>query len=765
MPTSSPAELLQKALTLHREGAVEAATAAYGEVLRADPANADAHYYLAMISCQGGRFAVGAELARKSLAADPRHARAHVLLGRASSALGQHEEALASFDRAIMLAPDLAEAHSHRADALNALGRNAEAIESYDRTLALAPDSIEDRFNRAAALNIAGRNAEAVSSLDHAVAARPQFAQAHLLRAKVLSDLGRYGEAIEGLDRALALAPDLADAWVGRGATLLAIGKPELAIEAAVRALELEETQQTKKVFVECISSVNLTTDNSRRFRGLVTRALVEDWARPRELVRICTGLIKLNTAIADRVTRAEAAWPARLSAAEIFDASGMGALAEEGLLALLLEREPVTDIGLERLLTNVRHAILTSADSALDERALNFCCAVARQCFINEYIYTPTESEAELAQRLRVSLEAALAAGENCSALWPVAVGAYFPLHSLKNAAALHGRGWSQGVAALISQQLGEPAELCRIAQTILPLHSIDGDVSSAVRQQYEESPYPRWTKAGPPAQPSIIERQPQPVRDVLIAGCGTGRFAIEFARRARQARFLAVDLSLASLSYAKRMAQRFDVANIDFAQADILKLGSSGLTFDFIELSGVLHHLADPWQGWRVLLAILRPGGAMQVGLYSELARRGIVAARAMIAARGYLPIAEDIRRCREEMMAAEAGSLLKSVTASMDFYTMSECRDLLFHVQEHRVTLPEIKSFLVANETQFAGFILDAPTRRRFVMRFPDPAALTDLDCWHAFEVEEPQTFAGMYQFWVRKPAADEKAQARF
>jgi tetratricopeptide (TPR) repeat protein len=196
MPSSSIAELLQKALTLHRAGAVAAATAAYGEVLHGDPSNSDAHYYLAMISCQSGRFAEGADLARKSLAVDPQHARAHVLLGRASGALGQREEALASFDRAITLAPDLPEAHSHRADALSALGRNVEAIESYDRALTLVPDLIEDRFNRAAALSIVGRNEEAISSLDYVNAARPEFAQAHVLRAKVVSDIGRQSEAL-----------------------------------------------------------------------------------------------------------------------------------------------------------------------------------------------------------------------------------------------------------------------------------------------------------------------------------------------------------------------------------------------------------------------------------------------------------------------------------------------------------------------------------------------------------------------------------------
>ncbi len=67
-------------------------------------------------------------------------------------------------------------------------------------------------------------------------------------------------------------------------------------------------------------------------------------------------------------------------------------------------------------------------------------------------------------------------------------------------------------------------------------------------------------------------------------------------------------------------------------------MELGSIGRTFDFIDVSGVLHHMADPWQGWRVLLSLLRPGSTMQVGLYSELARQHVVAARKLIAERGY-------------------------------------------------------------------------------------------------------------------------------
>jgi hypothetical protein len=76
----------------------------------------------------------------------------------------------------------------------------------------------------------------------------------------------------------------------------------------------------------------------------------------------------------------------------------------------------------------------------------------------------------------------------------------------------------------------------------------------------------------------------------------------------------------------------------------------------------------------------------------------------------------------------------------------------------VQEHRVSLPEIKAFLAANNLQFAGFLLGNPaTLQRFTTRFPQPSAPLDLDCWLSFETEEPNTFVEMYQFRVRKLAA--------
>ncbi len=193
----------------------------------------------------------------------------------------------------------------------------------------------------------------------------------------------------------------------------------------------------------------------------------------------------------------------------------------------------------------------------------------------------------------------------------------------------------------------------------------------------------------------------------DVLIAGCGTGQQAVQTARRYAGARVLAVDLSLASLCYAKYRTDALGLDNIEYGQADILKLASLDRDFDLIACSGVLHHLADPLEGWRVLLSILRPNGIMHIALYSEIARANVVAARDFIATRGYRANVDDIRRCRQDILALDEASPARAIVRSGDFYTTSNCRDLLFHVQEHRFTLPQIKNFLADNGLALLGF----------------------------------------------------------
>ncbi len=396
----------------------------------------------------------------------------------------------------------------------------------------------------------------------------------------------------------------------------------------------------------------------------------------------------------------------------------------------------------------------------------MEFHAALARQCFINEYVFPCEEGEFIRAAELRDALATALGLGMPVPVPLLLAVACYFPLRSILGADKLLDLPWPEPVAAILTQQLREPEEEATLRAGIPRLTGIEDAVSRLNQQQYEENPYPRWVRVPRLEHASAIagylrKRFPlaefkqeggNEIADILSAGCGTGQLALEIAQGIRS-RILAVDLSIASLGYAKRKAQELGLSSIEFAQADLIELGAIGRTFDVVECSGVLHHLADPIAGWRALLPLLRPGGFMMLGLYSEAARRGIARARQFIAQQGYGTSAADIRRCRQELLNSDACQDL-GVTASDDFFGISSCRDLLFHVQESRTRLPVVETFLRDNGLTFMGFEMDTATLQAYRRRFPDDPAATSLSHWHAFESEYPNAFSGMYRFWVQK-----------
>ena len=191
----------------------------------------------------------------------------------------------------------------------------------------------------------------------------------------------------------------------------------------------------------------------------------------------------------------------------------------------------------------------------------------------------------------------------------------------------------------------------------------------------------------------------------------------------------------------------------------ADILALPADLGPFDLIECSGVLHHLQDPMAGWRILRDRLRPGGIMKVSLYSEQARRHVVAARALIAERGWPADAEGIRRCRAEIFARDDDPLFAKLATERDLFSLSLCRDLIFHVQEHRFSLPQVAQAMAELGLEFLGLEgPDTEMRRRYKTRFPDDPHYSDLANWAAFEAVEPDCFAEMIQLLDAQAALD-------
>jgi len=545
------------------------------------------------------------------------------------------------------------------------------------------------------------------------------------------------------------------------------------AMNACIRSLQASETPAAKALFVRLVKTG--TSYNNRFVRQYLIRALSDPWCRTGQLVPASLALIKSSREAGQCIERAVASWPTALSKEDLFGTEGLAALATDDLLSAVLENTPAAALDFEHFLALARRALLLdvlalqSPDQA-DSLPLRFCCAMARQCYINEYVYDCTTEEYDGIIRLRDEISKCIAEAKPVPGIWVAAFACYSPLSLLPDCQRLAGVMTEPPLAGVFSQQVREPVQENGYRATLRKLTPIDDETSRLVCSQYEDHPYPRWVRS-----PSIdgavpfraflaselglesprFARQDDRI-DVLIAGCGTGQQSIQTAQRFPAARILAVDLSAASLVYAKRKTRELGIANVEYAQADILRLESIGKTFDFIECVGVLHHLGNPVAGWRVLRSILRPGGVMHIGLYSELARRDIAAAQDLIVAQGYEATTEGIRQFRHDLQLVDRWRRFRGLTALEDFYDTSGCRDLLFHAKEHRFTLRRIKEILAELELDFLRFNVDPAVQQRYAVQYPGELARADLNCWTQFEVENPGTFLGMYNFYVHRRA---------
>jgi Tfp pilus assembly protein PilF/SAM-dependent methyltransferase len=764
--------MIDEGNALEEQGRIADAMARYDAAVRADPQCARAHLNRGNILADA-QFDEARRAYQLAITCDPHYAAAHFNLGNLNYRAGELELALRNYQVAIGIKPDFADAFVAMANTLDSLGRTTEAVESYERALIINPGYAEVHFNLGLLAMAQGRHEDAVKSLRRALEIRPDYPQAHYSLGILLSSSDQLDVAEASLRRALSFEPDSAEILCNLTNIFLARGKSAEALPLIVGMLERVQTWTIKLAFANCVARARFTT-NVPQIRAALTTAIIEPWGMPFTLCWPALSLIMLDQRIASCVRFANGSWPARLPKAALFGATGLAALAADPLLHAVLETAPVSTLEFERFLTCARHALLETvsnnqAPDDVDVPALQFFAALSRQCFVNEYIFDCDDRERTAAAACRTKLLALLDANAVIPPFLVLAVAAYFPLNTLCDASRLLASNQPDQVDQVLRQQIREPLEEQTLRAGIECLTPITVGVSEEVRSQYEQNPYPRWVKM--PIQEQALRfndelRRSMPFApftpmpddsapEALIAGCGTGVHSIFAARRFRGIRVLAIDLSLSSISYAKRKTRELGITNIEYAQADILRLGDIARTFDIIESGGVLHHLADPFIGWRILLSRLRPGGFMGLGFYSELARRHVVKAREFIAAHGYSSAPDDIRRFRQDLTTEDMSVELQWLSTMPDFYSTSDCRDLLFHVQEHRLTLSQIESFLVELGLRFIGFELDPQVLHQYRARFADDPSCTNLRNWARFEADNPDTFVGMYKFWIQHP----------
>ena len=764
------AQTLTRANGLLQAGQYAQAEEIYRQILAEDPDDARATHFLGMCLFRAGRPDEAMAALRRSVELAPSNDTFWLNFGIVFIQSNQPGEAETALRHALSAKPDSAAAHNYLGIALLRAGRYEEAVASFERALALNPqdDNIHNSFGFARLEH--GEVEAACAHFRRAIEINPRNMMAHNNLGNALRAHGDMAASMASYRCAVEIQPGNPMARYYLGRALVEDGQTDAALEHLRTAVQLKP--QVGEIW-QCLAAALAQRRFDAHDAGIedeLAECLARPDIAPEELGPAAASLLRADPPFRLLLTRSAREGVDALP----LDETILRKLARP-LFLLLLENVIVQELNFEQLITKMRRAAILAWDAGkLDGGAApgsaalrDVLGAIAHQCFLTEYLHEERDDEAPIVLQLKAAVEADLAQGGPVNEAQLALLACYLPLATVQRADTLPASDASIA-SRLVLRQVREPADEAAIALGLRQLTPISDEVSRAVQAQYEERPYPRWSCA-----PSTEGVQPLALRlrrvfphadkagtvpqhpSILIAGCGTGWHVALTAPPNPDSRILAIDLSRASLAYAARRAQQIGIKNVEFAQADILELGGLEERFDLIECAGVLHHLHDPVAGWRVLTGLLAPGGRMKVGLYSEIARRGIVAARRLIAERGFAADLRGVRAARAAILALPRDDPARQLARTVDFYTLSGCRDLLFHVQELRYTLTGIEAILGDLGLDFLGFEFESEAALlEYRSEFPLDSLATSLANWSEFETRHPDTFNAMYQFWVRQ-----------
>lgn len=221
------AELLAKAVALHREGNLDMAEMLGQHLLVSSPENVPLLKLLGLINLQRGNLEKALRFYDKLIALgstdmDVYHGHAAVLYS-----LQRHDEALIACEKALACNPDNAEVYNTRATILRSQEKYEEALEDSRKAVALNPDFAVG-YNALGITQTALRQFDdAIVSLTKAIAMNPDFAPAYSNRGKAYQGVGKYDAALTDYGHAIALNPYYADAYWNKSLIRLLQGEYE----------------------------------------------------------------------------------------------------------------------------------------------------------------------------------------------------------------------------------------------------------------------------------------------------------------------------------------------------------------------------------------------------------------------------------------------------------------------------------------------------------------------------------------------------------
>ncbi|HEY2852474.1 MAG TPA: class I SAM-dependent methyltransferase [Gemmatimonadaceae bacterium] len=249
--------------------------------------------------------------------------------------------------------------------------------------------------------------------------------------------------------------------------------------------------------------------------------------------------------------------------------------------------------------------------------------------------------------------------------------------------------------------------------------------EAAAAVQHFYERYPYPPavesldryrslWEDGKLRRQDHHLFWPARPFRDdhsVLVAGCGTSQ-AAKYAMRWPAARVIGIDFSAASIRCTEELKQRYELANLQLHLLPIERAAELEIRFDQIVCTGVLHHLADPAVGLRVLRELLEPDGAMLLMLYAPYGRAGIYMMQEFCRRLGITGTESGIRDLVATLSALPPGHPLRALREAPDFHSVAAIADALLNPHDRAYTVAQLFELLESARLTFGRWVRQAP-----------------------------------------------------
>ncbi|MDG2450043.1 MAG: tetratricopeptide repeat protein, partial [Saprospiraceae bacterium] len=455
-------QALQKGIEAHKAGRVQEADKYYTSILQAQPKHPDANHNMGVLAVGVGKVEEALPFFKTAL--------------EANSSIAQYWlsyiDALIKLDRiaAAKSVFDQAKSNGAKGNGFDELEKRIETSRSKSSN---NQEPCQEQQQSLVNLYRQGKHQEV---LTHALQLLKQFpASFNLYNIIGASNqgLGKPGESIEAYKKALSIKPDYAEAYKNIGMVLQGIifSKPNRDFQKTIVSL------LDKKTFV-----------------------------RPRAIAIAAISLLKFEPSLQKHL---------QLVDNDIIEnhVDVISDLNKIPLLLKLMSVCPLADLELEKLFKKLRYSVLSNISSLKEAppKLLGFQSALELQCFTNEYVYNYSEEEEKILQALEKIVKKTLKNNEQPSPQIILVLASY---------KALNQYDWcnllvvTDDIQEVFSRQVEEPNEEEKLKQDLPILKEITDGISSKVRAQYEESPYPRWVNLGLTIKPMSISKVVDKIR-----------------------------------------------------------------------------------------------------------------------------------------------------------------------------------------------------------------------------------------------------------